>query len=161
MATSFPFANFSAVFAQKKIKQTGKASYYADKFHGRTTANGEKFNMHDITAAHKTLPFGTKVKVTNLKNNKSVVVRINDRGPYAKGRIIDLSKAAAKKIDMIADGVANVRIEEVSGRNSSNSGTKPKIPIKRMSTYWKHQNGKTKEKFAVKKTQEHSYLPEK
>lgn len=90
---------------------TGVASYYADKFHGRKTANGEIFNMHDLTAAHKTLPFNTVVKVTNLKNNKSVKVRINDRGPFVKNRVIDLSLAAAKELDMLGTGTAEVRID--------------------------------------------------
>lgn len=89
----------------------GKASFYADKYHGRTTANGERFDMHDYTAAHKELPFDTIVKVTNLKNGKSVVVRINDRGPFVKGRVIDLSKGAAEKIDMVAAGVVDVKLE--------------------------------------------------
>ncbi len=90
---------------------TGTASYYADKFHGRKTANGEIFNMHDLTAAHKTLPFNTLLRVTNLRNNKSVKVRINDRGPFVKDRVIDLSLAAAKELDMLGTGTAEVRIE--------------------------------------------------
>lgn len=93
-----------------KITQTGKASYYADKFNGRKTASGEKFRNSKLTAAHKTLPFGTKVKVTNVKNGKSVKVRINDRGPFVAGRIIDLSKKAAKKIDIDKVGVGTVKI---------------------------------------------------
>jgi rare lipoprotein A len=88
----------------------GIASYYADFYEGRTTANGEIYRQNKITAAHKTLPFGTKVKVTNLANNKTVVVRINDRGPFVKGRIIDLTKAAAKEIDMIGSGISKVKI---------------------------------------------------
>ena len=88
----------------------GLASYYADSYEGKTTANGEIYRQGKITAAHKTLPFGTKVEVTNLSNNKSVVVRINDRGPYISGRIIDLTKAAAKEIDMLGAGVAKVKI---------------------------------------------------
>ncbi len=88
----------------------GLASYYADSYEGKTTANGEIYRQGKITAAHKTLPFGTKVEVTNLSNNKSVVVRINDRGPYISGRIIDLTKAAAKEIDMVGAGVAKVKI---------------------------------------------------
>src|SRR5687768_12194400 len=78
--------------------QIGKASWYGKQFHGRTTANGEEYNMFHFTAAHRTLPLGTWVKVTNLKNGKSVVVRINDRGPYAGNRIIDLSYAAAQSL---------------------------------------------------------------
>lgn len=89
----------------------GSASWYGGKFHGRTTANGEKFNMNALTAAHKTLPFGTKVRVTNEANGKSVVVRINDRGPYAGRRIIDLSRAAAGKVGMMQSGVAKVKLE--------------------------------------------------
>lgn len=90
--------------------ETGLASFYAESYNGRKTANGEIFHSSALTAAHKTLPFGTKVKVTNLKNGKSVKVRINDRGPFISGRIIDLTKAAAKKIDMINDGVVKVKI---------------------------------------------------
>lgn len=88
----------------------GIASYYADFYEGRTTANGEIYRQNKITAAHKSLPFGTKVEVTNLANNKTVLVRINDRGPYVRGRIIDLTKAAAKEIDMIGAGVVRVKI---------------------------------------------------
>lgn len=90
--------------------QYGVASYYSDEFHGKKTASGEIFNKWTFTCAHRTLPFGTKVKVVNLKNGKSVIVRVNDRGPFVKGRIIDLSFAAAKKIDMIKDGVVRVKI---------------------------------------------------
>ncbi|MBH2003580.1 MAG: septal ring lytic transglycosylase RlpA family protein [Sphingobacteriia bacterium] len=90
--------------------ESGYASYYADKYDGRKTSNGEIFRQRKLTAAHKTLPFGTKVKVTNLSNGKTVKVRINDRGPFIEGRIIDLSKAAAKKVNMISAGVAKVKI---------------------------------------------------
>ena len=89
----------------------GEASYYADKFHGRTTANGEIFDMHKLTAAHRSLPFNTILEVTNQLNGQSVIVRVNDRGPYKKGRILDLSYAAAKSIDMISTGVALVQIK--------------------------------------------------
>lgn len=89
----------------------GKASYYADKFDGRKTASGEVFRQSKLTAAHKTLPFGTVVKVTNLNNKKSVIVKINDRGPFVKGRIIDLSKKAALAIDMVRSGVVPVKVE--------------------------------------------------
>ena len=91
-----------------KIIQSGEASYYADRFHGRTTANGEKFNMHALTAASKTLPFGTRVLVEHGDNK--VVVRINDRGPYAHGRIIDLSKEAAHELDLIKQGTGHVTL---------------------------------------------------
>lgn len=89
----------------------GIASWYGPGFNGRTTASGEVFNTNQMTAAHKTLPFGTRVRVTNLTNGRSVVVRINDRGPYHGSRVIDLSRAAAEQIDMIQNGTANVRIE--------------------------------------------------
>lgn len=93
--------------------QTGKASFYADKFEGSRTASGEKYKRNKMTGAHKTLPFGTKVKVTNLGNNQSVIVTINDRGPYVDGRVIDLSKAAADKLGFINQGIAEVSIEVV------------------------------------------------
>lgn len=89
----------------------GTASYYGKKFHGKKTANGETYNMYALTAAHKTLPLGTMVKVTNIANKKSIIVRINDRGPYIQGRIIDLSYAAAKKLDYVGNGTAEVKIK--------------------------------------------------
>lgn len=91
--------------------QTGMASWYGPKFHSKTTASGEKFDMRRLTAAHRTLPFNTIVRVENLKNGRKVDVRINDRGPFIEGRIIDLSRKAAEKLGMIRDGVARVRIE--------------------------------------------------
>ena len=91
--------------------QEGKASYYADSFQGKKTASGALYDKGALTAAHRTLPFGTKVKVTYLKTKKSVIVEINDRGPYAKGRIIDLSTAAARKIGLIKRGHGKVRLE--------------------------------------------------
>ena len=97
-----------SVATQSDQPTTVIASYY---YHGHTTANGEKFKPDGLTAAHKTLPFGTKVKVTNTHNDKSVVVRINDRGPFIKGRTIDLSRGAAKEIGMIKTGVARVTLE--------------------------------------------------
>lgn len=103
--------SFNIIECSPKITQTGQASYYHDKFQGRTTANGEKYRKHKLTAAHQTLPFGTKVKVINQTNGKKVKVRINDRGPFVKGRIIDLSKRAAKKIDMMDAGVTDVKIK--------------------------------------------------
>jgi rare lipoprotein A (peptidoglycan hydrolase) len=93
------------------VVQIGEASWYGKDFHGKKTASGETFNEHDLTAAHPTLPMGTKAKVTNLETGKSVGVEINDRGPYRKGRDIDLSKGAAKEIGMKKDGSASVKIE--------------------------------------------------
>jgi rare lipoprotein A len=89
----------------------GIASYYAAKFHGRRTASGEKFSQKVLTAAHLTLPFGTLLKVTNLQNMKSVIVRVNDRGPHVRGRIVDLSRAAAELIGMRHTGTARVELE--------------------------------------------------
>ena len=94
----------------KKITETGNASYYGDEFVHRHMANGRKFSQHKLTAAHKTLPLGTKVTVINLSNHERVKVRITDRGPFVKGRIIDLSKKAARRIDMINAGVAQVEL---------------------------------------------------
>jgi rare lipoprotein A len=97
-----------SVATQSDQPKTVIASYYQ---HGARTANGERYNPDGLTAAHKTLPFGTKVKVTNESNGKTVVVRINDRGPFTKGRTIDLSRGAAKAIGMIGSGVARVTLE--------------------------------------------------
>ncbi|MFN3839535.1 MAG: septal ring lytic transglycosylase RlpA family protein [Cyclobacteriaceae bacterium] len=93
--------------------QTGKASFYADKFEGQATASGEKYRHNKLTAAHKTLPFGTKLRVTNLSNNSSVEVVVNDRGPYVEGRIIDLSKSAAEKLGFVTQGITEVKIEVI------------------------------------------------
>ena len=86
-----------------------QVSFYGKRFHGRTTASGEKFNMHALTAAHKTLPFGTIVEVTNLSNDKSVIVKINDRGPYVKGRKFDLSRGAFEQIAKVERGVIKIQ----------------------------------------------------
>jgi rare lipoprotein A (peptidoglycan hydrolase) len=94
--------------------QEGVASYYADQFHGRKTANGERFDMHALTCAHPRIRFNTELKVTNLINGRSVVVRVNDRGPYVDNRVIDLSLAAAKKLDMIRSGTTRVRCEVIT-----------------------------------------------
>ena len=91
--------------------QIGVASYYGSKFHKKRTANGEIFNMYKVSAAHKTLPLGTKVRVINLKNGRSLTMTINDRGPYVKGRIIDLSYKAAQKLGFVNEGTTKVRIE--------------------------------------------------
>jgi len=113
--------------------QFGKSSWYGSKFHGRPTASGEKFDMHKKTAAHKTLPLGTYVKVLNLADKRQIIVRVNDRGPFVKGRIIDLSYAAAKEIGLIGPGVAEVKIialgKEV-GELKSPLGVKPVVEIR-------------------------------
>lgn len=95
----------------KHASLVGIASYYAAKFHGRRTASGERFNSKVLTAAHLSLPFGTLLKVTNLRNMKSVVVRVNDRGPHVRGRIVDLSRAAAEQIGLRHTGTARVALE--------------------------------------------------
>ncbi|MCD6297361.1 MAG: septal ring lytic transglycosylase RlpA family protein, partial [Deltaproteobacteria bacterium] len=113
--------------------QTGNASWYGKKFHGRPTASGERFNMYKESAAHKTLPLGTFVRVVNFSNKKQVIVNINDRGPFVKGRIIDLSYAAAKKIDLIGPGVARVRVVALGrqvGQLKSPQGIKPVVEIR-------------------------------
>jgi rare lipoprotein A len=104
--------------------QTGVASWYGEDFHGRPTSSGEIYNMNELTAAHPTLPFGTMIEITNLLNGRTVTVRINDRGPFVGGRVIDLSYAAARLLDMVGPGTIPVRLEivkeaspAVAGRN--------------------------------------------
>jgi rare lipoprotein A len=99
------------VSSRATVFETGTASWYGPNFHGKSTASGEIYNQNELTAAHKTLPFNTIVRVTNLDNGKVVNVRINDRGPYAHNRVIDLSYAAARRIDMVNAGLARVRID--------------------------------------------------
>jgi rare lipoprotein A len=95
----------------RAYSETGLASYYAHALHGRTTASGEVYDEHKLTAAHRRLPFGTRVRVTNLANRRSVIVRINDRGPFVRGRIIDLSFRAAGELGFVTKGVTKVGIE--------------------------------------------------
>lgn len=102
--------------------QTGKASFYADKFEGRPTASGEKYKHSKLTAAHKSLPFGTKVRVTNIANNQTVEVIVNDRGPYVDGRIIDLSKSAAQQLGFVNLGLADVKVEVIDAGDGKGSG---------------------------------------
>jgi len=99
--------SFSLAFAAEE----GVASYYSDVFQGKKTASGSVYDRNKLTAAHNNLPFGTKVKITDLKNNKSVIVTITDRGPYSKKRMVDLSYAAAKEIDLIKAGISKVKLE--------------------------------------------------
>ncbi len=109
--------------------QKGLASWYGPNFHGKLTSNREIYNMHALTAAHKTLPFGVYVRVTNLNNGKSVVVRINDRGPFIKGRIIDLSYAGAKKLGLDISGVAPVKIKVLKKYSPKKSSQKFSIQV--------------------------------
>src|SRR4051812_38380814 len=108
------FSPFILLSQQDTFLSSGKASFYHDNFQGRETSNGELYNQNDFTAAHKTLPFNTIVHVTNKQNNRSVVVRINDRGPFKKSRIIDLTRSAAKKLAMIPFGVVPVKIKPLT-----------------------------------------------
>jgi len=109
----FIFSQHFSAFAQTEAS-SGMASYYSNEFQGRKTASGKKYDKNKLTAAHRTYPFGTKLKVTNIANGKSIVVTVNDRGPYSQHRLIDLSYIAAKRIDMIKQGVVEVHIEVVS-----------------------------------------------
>ena len=115
-------------FPEGSIEQ-GMASWYGPNFHGKTTSSREVYDMFDMTAAHQTLPFGTVVIVTNLDNNKSVTVRINDRGPFVKGRIIDLSYAAAQVLDMLGPGVVPVRVEVLKDLSPKQSVVKYSVQI--------------------------------
>jgi rare lipoprotein A len=101
------------------FKQKGVASYYADRFQGRKTASGARYEKTALTAAHKTLPLGTKVRVTNLKSGESVEVQINDRGPHIKGRVVDLSKAAARELGMTGLGLVKVQVEVIEAANDA------------------------------------------
>ena len=98
-------------FMGKSSESIGFASFYGAEFHGRRTASGERYDPDDLSAAHRTLPFGTRVRVTNLKNDRSVVVTINDRGPFRRGRIVDVSKRAARELGFLRAGVARVKLE--------------------------------------------------
>lgn len=108
-------ALFNQVIPRESVisfdNQKGRASYYASKFNGRRTASGETYRDHQYTCAHKTLPFGTLLKVTNLDNNQTVIVKVTDRGPFVKGRLVDLSRIAAKEIGMVQAGTAYVQVE--------------------------------------------------
>lgn len=109
LATIITFTLSNQALAQT----SGKASYYGNKFHGRYTSDGSRYHKDSLTCAHRTLPFGTLLKVTNKKNGKEVVVRVTDRGPFVRGRVVDLSMAAAKEIGMVAMGVAPVEVEKI------------------------------------------------
>ncbi len=109
--------------------ETGIASWYGNPYHGRRTSSGEVFDMNQMTAAHRTLPFGAIVRVANLDNRRSVSVRINDRGPFAEGRIIDLSRAAARELGLIGPGTARVRIELTGYTNPDSAGQPPLFTI--------------------------------
>ncbi len=113
-ASAVRYSTQDTAFKNSEKVQIGVASYYGAEFHGRPTSSGEIYDMNALTAAHPSLPLGTLVKVTNLANNKSVIVRINDRGPFKKNRIIDVSYEAAKQLGFLNDGTALVKIEVIS-----------------------------------------------
>lgn len=124
--------SYSVLDSAKNFKQTGIASWYGNKFHGHLTSNGEIYNMYSMSAAHKNLPLPTYVKVTNHANNKSVIVRVNDRGPFHESRVIDLSYSAAYKLDMLKTGTATVSIEAITIKpsiNNNNLATKGFIQV--------------------------------
>jgi rare lipoprotein A len=114
---------YEAVPDAKGFRERGTASWYGEDFHGKKTSNGEIYDMHDMTAAHKTLPLGTRVKVLNLANYRETEVRINDRGPFVQGRIIDLSYEAAKRIDVVSNGTAPVEIIAIAQEIASDTAT--------------------------------------
>ncbi len=158
-ATMRPYTVMGKKYCPSVVKVgdifNGTASWYGDAFHGKLTSNGEYYNMHDLTAAHKTLPINTLVKVTNLRNNQSTTVRINDRGPFVDSRIIDLSFAAAQDIDMIKKGTALVKLEVIHFDNSANkyAHKKPEVQVQTESkeSVWKHFD---KEEKQIPKEQE-------
>ena len=113
------------VVSPPSVKEVGEASWYGPSFNGKRTASGHTFDETKMTAAHRTLPLGSKVKVTNLNNGKSVEVEINDRGPYTKGRVIDLCHAAAKALGIREDGTARVSIEPLDNSVAAEGSTKP------------------------------------
>ena len=108
-----PRLNTKSSFNKHRKTMKGVSSFYAEDFHGKLTANGEIYDMYGLTAAHKTLPLNTIVRVTNTSNNKSLILRINDRGPYVKGRILDCSYGAAKKLGFVNDGTTDVKVEVI------------------------------------------------
>ena len=135
--------------AQEIFVQYGQASFYADKFNGEKTASGEIFSNDKLTAAHLTLPFGSMVKVTNLKNHRSIVVRINDRGPYVEGRIIDLTKMADRMLGFTNQGTAKVKIELVTPT--------PNISVRKQETRASGSGAKSYYTFIARKIQPQGY----
>ena len=133
----------------KGYRERGIASWYGKKFHGRKTSSGEIYNMYAMTAAHKTLPMGTRLRVSNLNTNKTVIVRVNDRGPFVRGRIIDLSYSAAKEIDMISTGTAPVEIAVIESDTkvqTNKASTAPDHPTDYYSGNFTFQIGAFKDK---------------
>jgi peptidoglycan lytic transglycosylase len=113
LGSCYPAPAASAPISLNRFVETGYASWYGSHYHGRVAASGNIFNRQKLTAAHRTLPFGTRAKITNLRNGCSVIVRISDRGPFVPGRIVDLSEAAARELDLLESGVSRVRLERL------------------------------------------------
>lgn len=132
-ATMRPYTVMGKTYYPTKVSVgdsfSGVASWYGDDFHGKQTSNGEYYNMYDMTAAHKTLPMNTMLKVTNLRNNQAAIVRVNDRGPFVKTRIIDLSYAAAQRLGVVAKGTAPVRLEVVGFGGVIGKGSKERTVV--------------------------------
>ena len=124
----FVLANFD-IIAKTNESKNGNATYYGNKWHGRRTSSGSIYHKDSLTCAHRTLPFGTLLKVTNKRNGKVVVVKVTDRGPFRKGAIIDLSMAAAKKIDMVNDGICPVEIAQVGSMPSTYTSPAKDAPV--------------------------------
>lgn len=124
---------YQPIASAEGYTEKGIASWYGKKFHGRKTSNGETYDMYAMTAAHKTLPMNVHLKVTNLDNGSSTVVRINDRGPFVRSRIIDLSYSAAKKLGVVGPGTAPVRIEALGYRDDTQAGATPRY--KQLASY--------------------------
>ena len=110
----------SALERMPKMAQVGTASWYGPGFHGRATASGERFDQNKLSAAHRTLPLNTPIRVTNLENGRSIALVVNDRGPYVPGRVLDVSKAAARELGMVEDGIVTVRIEPLTEPSDTN-----------------------------------------
>ena len=127
---------YTPIASARGFEQTGKASWYGRKFHGRKTSNGETYNMYAMTAAHKTLPLGTWVSVYNLENRRKIVVRVNDRGPFVEGRIIDLSYTAAKRIGIVGPGTGKVKITALGRATSYSKTTKDPVAFQALD-YWR------------------------
>ncbi len=120
--------------------EVGIASWYGRDFHGRRTANGERYDMHALSAAHKTLPMPTLVRVTNLENGRSVIVRVNDRGPFARGRLIDLSYAAARQLGFVEKGTARVRVQTLDREPPSRASLERPAPVSLVPKAWAGSN---------------------
>lgn len=140
LATQRPYriggVKYTPIATATGFIQTGRASWYGDKFHGRKTSNGETYNMYAMTAAHKTLPMNTWVSVHNLENNRKIVVRVNDRGPFIFGRIIDLSYTGASRLGIVGPGTARVRVTALGQATSYSEKTKDPVAFKAID-YWK------------------------